>query len=109
MTAQGQKPKKQALSAGQDTNHCKHKSFDLVSELKKGGCNDITGEEQPMPPVPPLQDMTKGNHTQPTVDSCGDITGNPELLWRGGPKYAAHILRVYEVVTATVSMNFSVV
>ena len=38
------------LLAGQDTNHHKHKLFDLVSGFKKGGCGDITGEEQ----LPPL-------------------------------------------------------
>ena len=41
------------------------------------------------------------------VNSYSDITGNPELARRGGPKYAAHMLRVYKAVTAMGSLNFS--
>ena len=56
-----------ALSARQDTNCHKHKLFDLVSSFKKGGCSDVTEEEQPLLPLPQWQDMTDDNHTQPAV------------------------------------------
>ena len=42
------------------------------------------------------------------LKASGDVTGNPELPQRRGLKYAAHILRVYESVTAMGSTNVAV-
>ena len=53
------------------------------------------------------QDMTHNNPTQPAVVSCIGVTWKPELLWRECPKYAPHMLRVYEAVTAMGGQNFS--
>ena len=92
------------LSAGQDTNCRKHKLFDLVTNFEKGGCSDVAGEEQPVPPLPPRQDMTDDNHTQPAVEniqgtlSChrGEAPSTP------GPPY---MLRVYKAHIAVCGLN----
>ena len=51
--------------------------------------------------------MTDDNHTWLAVEKCGDITGNPKLLQRGGPMYATYMLKVYGAVTAMGGANFS--
>ena len=95
-----------SLSARQDTNRCKHKSFNLVRGFTKGRCGDVTGEEQLLRHLPPWLDMTDYNHTWLIIESCSDVTENPELLQRGGSKFATHMLRVYEAVTVTCSSNW---
>ena len=51
--------------------------------------------------------MSHYNHIWLVGESDSDITGNPEMLQKGGgPKYAAHMLAVYEAAMAMGSPNF---
>ena len=91
------------LPAWQDINCHKHKLFGLVSSLQKSETRsgDVTGERQQLTSLILMpQKDTDDNQVQLVVESCHNVTGNPKLPQRGDPKYAAHMLRVCEAVTA---------